>query len=254
MSAPAAPAAPASRDRLMRRIHDSLARHATFATCRARDGLWLPLAPGVRAKTLHAGGGIHARLFAFDPGAALPPIGPMAAEWLLLGGELHADGNGAWRAGDWRLGRQDFALRTPVGALLFARACLAEPAAGLPPAEAAWWPPAGAAAQECRAAEGPWLPFAPGIALRPFRAEGDVMSMLARFEPDARIPAHRHGLDEHCVMLEGDLFLGDVLLRRHDYQLAPAGSEHGELHSDVGCLLYFHGAVDPALRGDDTAR
>lgn len=40
-------------------------------------------------------------------------------------------------------------------------------------------------------------------------------------------------------MVEGELFLGDVMLREEEFQFAPAGSEHGELFSDVGCLLFF---------------
>jgi hypothetical protein len=39
------------------------------------------------------------------------------------------------------------------------------------------------------------------------------------------------------------VFLGDILLREGDYQLAPAGISHGEVYSDVGALLFRRGAV-----------
>jgi anti-sigma factor ChrR (cupin superfamily) len=74
--------------------------------------------------------------------------------------------------------------------------------------------------------------------------------MLARFEPGARIATHGHGLNEDCVMIDGDLFLGDVLLRKGDYQLAPAGTEHQSLVSDHGATLFFHGAIDTRLHDE----
>lgn len=47
-------------------------------------------------------------------------------------------------------------------------------------------------------------------------------------------------------MVEGDLFLGDLLLREGEFQFAPQGSQHGDLFADSPCLLFFHGAVDAA--------
>jgi len=44
------------------------------------------------------------------------------------------------------------------------------------------------------------------------------------------------------------MFLGDILLLEGEYQWAPAGTNHEMLHSDVGCMVFIHGAVDPALR------
>ncbi len=94
--------------------------------------------------------------------------------------------------------------------------------------------------------EDAWQPLRPGVAVRPLHGEGGAMSLVARFEPGARVPAHPHGIDEECLMLEGDLFLGDLLLRQGGFQAAPAGSQHGDLVADGPCLLFFHGAIDPA--------
>jgi hypothetical protein len=48
------------------------------------------------------------------------------------------------------------------------------------------------------------------------------------------------------MMLGGEAFIGDTLLRSGEYQLAPQGSRHGEVHTDVGALFYVHGSLDPA--------
>ena len=50
--------------------------------------------------------------------------------------------------------------------------------------------------------------------------------------------------DEECMMLQGEVFLGDILLRAGEYQLAPAGSLHGDVYSDVGATLFVRGARD----------
>lgn len=42
-------------------------------------------------------------------------------------------------------------------------------------------------------------------------------------------------------MLDGDLFIDDLLLRAGDYQLAPAGSVHREVYTDVGATLFVRG-------------
>jgi ChrR Cupin-like domain len=90
-----------------------------------------------------------------------------------------------------------------------------------------------------------WQPLREGVELRPLHRQGEAITALARFQGGARVPAHPHGIDEECLMVEGDLFLGDVLLPEGGFQFAPGGSAHGELFADMPCLLYFHGAIDP---------
>jgi hypothetical protein len=89
-----------------------------------------------------------------------------------------------------------------------------------------------------------WAPFAPGVRRRVLHEAGGVAAMLYRSEPEAVVPRHAHGHDEECLMLQGDLFLDDVLLRPLDYQLAPAGSGHASVYTDTGVLLYAHGDAE----------
>jgi len=91
-----------------------------------------------------------------------------------------------------------------------------------------------------------WQPLREGVEICPLYGEGAAVSLLARFAAGGRVPAHPHGLDEECLMVQGELFLADVLLPEGGFQYAPAGSQHGELVADAPCLLFFHGAIDPA--------
>jgi anti-sigma factor ChrR (cupin superfamily) len=68
------------------------------------------------------------------------------------------------------------------------------------------------------------------------RATGRVTS-LVRVDPGARYPAHRHRGVEQSWVLEGSCRLGAVTARAGDFVCAAAGTEHGVLVSDEGCLL-----------------
>ena len=43
---------------------------------------------------------------------------------------------------------------------------------------------------------------------------------------------------EECVVLEGEVWLGDVFCRAGDFHFAPAGLRHGAIRTEAGCLLY----------------
>jgi quercetin dioxygenase-like cupin family protein len=58
------------------------------------------------------------------------------------------------------------------------------------------------------------------------------------------VPLHGHGHDEECLMVQGELFLDDVLLQPGDYQLAPAGSMHRVTETDRGAILFAHGDLE----------
>ena len=45
-------------------------------------------------------------------------------------------------------------------------------------------------------------------------------------------------------MVQGELFLDDLLLQTGDYQLAPAGTRHRVTHTDTGAVLYAHGDLE----------
>lgn len=91
-----------------------------------------------------------------------------------------------------------------------------------------------------------WDDFCPGVRIKPLWQGGERSSMLVRMQAGAGVNAHRHRLEEECLMLAGEAFVGDTLLRSGDYQLAPMGSRHGAVTTDVGALLYVHGSLDPA--------
>jgi anti-sigma factor ChrR (cupin superfamily) len=60
---------------------------------------------------------------------------------------------------------------------------------------------------------------------------------LVRMAAGTSYPPHIHDGPEECLVLEGDLLVGDRVLGAGDYQRAPAGSRHGPQVTRQGCLL-----------------
>lgn len=244
-------AAPALRDKLLRRVAKSIEGHRELRTVRARDAAWLPLAPGVRARLLHRcdnpagvrpGEPIAAMVVEVDAGASLPAALDRAdgqREWLVLSGDLTLDANGgaevSLHATDYHVapaGVTALGGRSAQGARLFVRrgpgAC-------------------GGKAQTSFGARCAWAPYGPGIVRRVLWTDGPQAAYLIRGDAGAGAPAHGHGHDEECLLLQGDMFLGDILLGEGDYQLAPRGCRHGEHYTDHGVLLYVRGDAELAV-------
>jgi quercetin dioxygenase-like cupin family protein len=231
--------------RLATRIAGSVARHRALHTIRHSDVTWQALHKGVRACVLHDDGASRSALVEFAPGASLPSHRHAThEECIVLRGSL--------QAGDSHVGLHDYHLapagskhgriQSPAGAMAFLRGTsigktgdmLREVAAALLPGD-------GPSPTTIVAGSDGWREVADGAFIKPLWQHGASASMLLRLEAGARMPAHPHAVDEECLMLSGEAFFGDILLRSGEYQRAPAGSNHGEAFSDVGALLYVHG-------------
>lgn len=97
--------------------------------------------------------------------------------------------------------------------------------------------------QLVRAQEGEWQKVVPGVAVKVLNGNrGDGMqTALWKMQPDTRIPAHSHSLDEEYYVLEGYLEYRGERIESGDYLFAPAGSRHAALSSPEGALILVHG-------------
>lgn len=200
------------------------------------DGAALPGEPTrIRLIDLPAGSRIE---LAIDPGAD--------SAWLVIDGEADIGGVPCVqhdyqqrRAG----GDQGVALSSLHGARLMLREARPD-LQGLASA---------GAVQTTRAGQMGWALLADGISrclLAPPQAAAGA-AYLIRMAPGAAVPAHRHGHAEECMLLEGEMYLDDVLLFGGDFQLARAGGEHHEASSEQGVLLVVHGDLDLDLIDGD---
>jgi quercetin dioxygenase-like cupin family protein len=225
-------------ERLGTRLAQSLKAEQGMVTVRRRKAEAEPLADGVQQRWLYRS----------SPGRALRPGEPRAAsvielqagatlelpaggprEFLVLRGSVAVDGE--------RLSLRDFLLlpagglvqlASPDGAHVFVRESEGE----------------GVERTLVLDQQAGWPEFAPGIRRRVLWAGGGQAALLYRTDPGASVPNHSHGHDEECLMVQGELFLDDVLLQQGDYQLAPAGTGHRITETDTGVILYAHGDLD----------
>lgn len=246
----AVPGARASslRSRLTSRIAQSAARHRGVSTFRSDEARWQQLTKGVRAHVLHDTGSSRSAIVQFEPGSHLP--GHRHAgdeECVVLKGSLYA-GDAHVGVHDYHLapaGSRHSTIHTDEGAIAFLRgtsigktgdmvrevAGALLPARGAQPFTVAW-------------REQGFRQIAAGVYLKPLWEAGETASYLMKLDPGARLSGHGHRFDEECLMLSGEAFFGDMLLRTGEYQLAPKGYTHGEAYSDVGALIYVHGDAE----------
>jgi mannose-6-phosphate isomerase-like protein (cupin superfamily) len=96
----------------------------------------------------------------------------------------------------------------------------------------------------------PFIPLdIPGISARKLHvdAKANRVTMLVRMEPGTSYPPHRHGGFEECFVLEGDLRVGDAVLRAGDYQVVGEGSVHPIQSTTSGCLLFLSSSLSDQL-------
>lgn len=245
------PAFDAGPQLLRRKLFDRVARSAAagraMVTVRLADARVSRPAPGVEWRQLYAaqGAGLRrgepraAHWIELAPGATWSGGWPACTdrrEWLVVRGSVIV-GDVALDALDYHVvpaGAAIERIASDVGATLYLREAPA------PDSERQSTTDYSAAA---------WADFAPGIKRRVLWTRGSEAAMLYHALPGAAVPRHGHGHDEECLMLDGELFLDEILLRTGEYQLAPAGSEHGGLMTDTGAVIYAHGDLDLAVIG-----
>jgi quercetin dioxygenase-like cupin family protein len=239
---------PALREKLLSRLAASRAAEAPMWTVRRRRNPVEPLADGVgqqwlyrrdasAARSARPGEPERARLVCLAAGAhwLVAPDGPLHQEWLVLEGSATLDGE--------PLALRDYVAR-PAGAAGAAARWASAQGVLLFLRESAPGPSALAAPLTVRDADAGWPEFAPGVRRRVLWQHDGQAAMLYHADPGATVPQHSHGHDEECLMLQGELFLDDVLMQPGDYQLAPAGSGHHTTGTDTGAVIYAHGDLD----------
>ena len=64
-----------------------------------------------------------------------------------------------------------------------------------------------------------------------------LVTCLLEMAPGARMPAHPHHGSEQSFVVSGSCRIGSVTLSEGDFHAVEAGSEHGDVTTDDGCVL-----------------
>jgi anti-sigma factor ChrR (cupin superfamily) len=93
-----------------------------------------------------------------------------------------------------------------------------------------------------RAGSGVWTEMAPGVTYTVLFEDpiAKRRSILIRAQPGATYDSHQHDEGyEECLVVEGDLIMGELRLLAGDFHLAAKGSAHPTATTVSGCLLYL---------------
>jgi quercetin dioxygenase-like cupin family protein len=248
ISAPPDPAMQESLEkRLLSRVQESIAKHAGLLTVRSRDGSWRNLMAGIRFKPLWQSKQGNSVMIEFAPGSALPVHRhTYAEEGIVLSGGLQLD--------DLELGQFDYhvspagsqhgRIRSKQGALAYLRgSALGQTMPMFKELLGGLLPVNHQESETIISTEGGWVEIQAGVSQKVLWSDGIVASSFFRLDPGTSMAGHDHPLDEECMMLSGEIFLGDILLQTGDFHMAPAGSQHLDIFTDTGALLYVRGAV-----------
>ena len=90
-----------------------------------------------------------------------------------------------------------------------------------------------------------WKPLAPALEVKllTYDERSDTKSFLMRAQAGARIPEHRHQGYEECLVLEGEIIIGDMVLRAGDFHGAQSDTHHPSIRTDIGALVYVRSAL-----------
>ena len=98
-----------------------------------------------------------------------------------------------------------------------------------------------------RAGAGDWIEVSPGLRIKIMNRIESInrQTFMAWLQPGAEYADHDHDQDEEIYMMEGDLIIGDLVLKAGDFHAARAGRHHPVHRTTAGCLCLISQAISP---------
>lgn len=95
---------------------------------------------------------------------------------------------------------------------------------------------------------GIWEPLAEGIVRKVVHVDrgGGRLGYFVRMRAGAVLPHHAHDIDEHCVVLAGELEVAGSVFGAGSYHLARAGSDHAPIRARSDAMFFIYGGMDSA--------
>lgn len=93
--------------------------------------------------------------------------------------------------------------------------------------------------------QGEWVPLGDGLAKKVLLTDpgGAWETYLLRIDPGHVIPAHDHNSLEECLVVSGDLRVGDFRFGPGDFHAIGAGHSHPDIQSDKGAVILLRGEI-----------
>ena len=234
--------------RLMQRVAASAARHARTHCVRLADGAWRRLKSGVEVKALSAGLAGNSVLIRLAAGATLPVHRHQwLEEGIILEGCFRIEGQDLG-PGDYHVSPADSVhgrIVSPAGGIAYLRGtAIGDTTAMMRELVGGLLPLGQHSACTVTARDMAWSEVVPGVDQHVVWSDGTVVSRFLRLAAGSRfdLPAAADGtIDCEAIVVSGDAFLGDILLRAGEFALEPAGGGFESVSSDVGVVVFLRG-------------
>ena len=98
-----------------------------------------------------------------------------------------------------------------------------------------------------RANDGTWIPVGPGVELKVLRMdrEANSQTVLFRMQPGSQIVPHPHNQEEECLVMEGEILVGEHRVGKGDMHIAMPGAKHPPILAPRGALLCIRSEIPP---------
>jgi quercetin dioxygenase-like cupin family protein len=98
-----------------------------------------------------------------------------------------------------------------------------------------------------RADQGEWISIGPGVEMKMLRIdrERNNQTVMFRMQPGSQIVPHRHTQEEECLVLEGEIMIGEYRIGPGDMHIAMPGARHPALLAPRGALVCIRSEIPP---------
>ena len=92
-----------------------------------------------------------------------------------------------------------------------------------------------------------WLSAWPNVWVKLLRqdAPANLQMVLFRIKPGGVVPAHAHTMEEECLVLEGEIHIGEHRVGQGDLHIAKPGAEHGDITTRTGATVLVRSEIPP---------
>jgi quercetin dioxygenase-like cupin family protein len=92
-----------------------------------------------------------------------------------------------------------------------------------------------------------WMSVWPNVWVKMLRQDpaSNLQMVLFRIKPGGVVPAHVHTKEEECLVLDGEIFIGDHRVGEGDLHIAKPGAAHGNITTLTGATVLVRSEIPP---------
>jgi quercetin dioxygenase-like cupin family protein len=101
--------------------------------------------------------------------------------------------------------------------------------------------------QTVRADTVEWMAAWPNVWVKILRQDPaiNLQMVMFRIEPGGVVPAHTHTEEEECLVISGEILIGDHRVGEGDLHIARPGAAHGDITTRTGATVLVRSEIPP---------